>query len=264
MNKSELYKWSLNVAIVGAILYFVSGIYFGYAGHDMFRGAWALRPFVIDPWYMLMGAMFTELNPADEKRTRISGIIAAVLMAVYVVWYALPTGAQINYVYSELLLLPNYTVYPFALAVIGYWREASGKMRLKSIQSVAVIILSLSVYLVCEYFLWGWTARDLGLPGWLYSVMRGLKVIGITVGSLGILDYCMSEFALRITGVKWLRIVLIVICAYIWLRYTFSANWRWPGYAICRSINPVTVGISYLMYRSSCKLSKRLGSRNEE
>ena len=264
MSKTELYRWSLNVAIVGAILYFVSGTYFGYAGQHMFRGSWALRPFVIDSWYMLMGAMFTGLNPADEKRTRISGIIAAVLMAVYVVWYALPTGVQVNYVYSELLLLPNYTIYPIALAVIGYWWEASGKISLKSIHSVAVVILSLAVYLVCEYFLWGWTARDLGLPVWLYSVMRGLKVIGITVVSLGILDYCRSEFALRITGVKWLRIVLIVICTYIWLGYTFTANWRWPGYAICRSINPLTVGISYLMYRGACKLCKRLSGRNEE
>ena len=245
------------MAIVGAILYFVSGIHFGYAGQHMFRGAWALRPFVIDSWYMLMGAMFTELHPSDEKRTRISGIIAAVLMAVYVVWYALPTGVQVNNLYSELLLLPNYTIYPIALAVIGYWWEASGKMSLKSIQSVAVIILSLAVYLVCEYFLWGWTARDLVLPVWLYSVMRGLKVIGITVVSLGILDCCRSDFAMKITRIKWLRIVLIVICAYVWLGYTFTANWRWPGYAICRSINPLTIGIVYFCYTCIRKLFRR-------
>lgn len=38
MNKSELYRWSLNVAIVGAILYFVSGLYYGYEGQQLFRG----------------------------------------------------------------------------------------------------------------------------------------------------------------------------------------------------------------------------------
>lgn len=248
MDKRSLYNWGLNVAIVGALLYFVSGLYYGYAGHYPFRGSWALRPFVIDPWYMLMGAMFAELKPADEKKTRISGIIAVVLMAVYVVWYALPTGYQTNYVYSELLLLPNYTIYPITLAVIGHWWKASSKICLKSIQGVAVIILSLAVYLICEYFLWGWTARDLELPIWLYSIMRVLKVIGITVVSLGILDFCRTDFALKAIGIKWLRIVLIVICSYLWLAYTLSANWHWPGYAICRLINPLTIGIGYLFY----------------
>lgn len=264
MSKKELFRWSLNVAIVGAILYFVSGLYFGYAGQHMFRGAWALHPFVISPWYMMIGAMLAARRPADEKRTRISGIIAALLISAFTIWYSWPVGSMINYVQQELIAMPNYTLFPIACVMIGYWWKSYDRIGLISIGGAASIVFSFAVHLGCEYLLWGWTARNLDIPVWTNTIIRVLAVCSEVVVSLGILDYCRSEFAMRITGVKWLRVVLIVICAYIWLGYTFSANWRWPGYAICRSINPLTVGISYLIYRSACKLCKRLGGRNEE
>ena len=248
MNKSELYKWSLNVAIVGAILYFVSGLYFGYAGHDMFRGAWALHPFVISPWYMMIGAMLAARRPAEEKRKRVSGFVAAILIAAFTIWYSWPVGLMINYVQQELLATPNFTLYPIACAMIGYWWKAYDKMRFISVDGAAVILFSLAVHLGCEYLLWGWTARDLDIPIWTNTIIRVLAVCSEIVVSLGILDYCRSDFAMRITSVKWLRIVLIVICAYIWLGYTFTANWRWPGYAICRSINPLTIGLVYSIH----------------
>lgn len=264
MNKTELYRWSLNVAIVGAVLYFVSGTYFGYAGQHMFRGAWALHPFVIIPWYMMIGAMLAARRPADEKRTRISGIIAALLISAFTIWYSWPVGSMINYVQQELIAMPNYTLFPIACVMIGYWWKAFNKMSLISIGGAAFIVFSFAVHLGCEYLLWGWTARDLDIPVWTNNIISVLAVCSEIVVSLGILDYCRSDFAMKITGIKWLRVVLIVICAYIWLGYTFTANWRWPGYAICRSINPLTVGITYLMYRGLFKLSKRINGRNEE
>lgn len=248
MNKSELYKWSLNVAIVGAILYYVSGVYFGYAGHHLFRGAWALRPFIITPWYMMIGAILAELRPDDEKRTRLSGIIAVLFIAAFTIWYSWPVGSMLNYVQQELIAVPNYTLYPIACVMIGYWWKAYDKMRFISVDGAAVILFSLAVHLGCEYILWGWTARNLGFTVWVYVIVRVFAVCSEIIVSLGILDYCRCDFAMKITGTKWIRNLLIIICTYLWLRYTFATNWRWLGYTICRSINPLTIGLVYSIH----------------
>lgn len=260
MNKTELYRWSLNVAIVGAILYFVSGIYFWYAGQHMFRGAWALRPFIITPWYMMIGAMLAARRPAEEKRTRVSGIVAALFISAFTIWYSWPIGSMIKYVPAKLLVVPNYTLFPIGCVMIGYWWKSYDKIRLISIGGAAVIFCSFAVYLGCEYLLRGWTARNLDIPVWTRSIISVLAVSSEVIVSLGILDYCRSDFAMKITGVKWLRVMLIVICAYIWLEYTFTANWIWPEYAICRSINPLTISIVYLCYTCVGNLFRR--SRN--
>ena len=115
-------------------------------------------------------------------------------------------------------------------------------------RSAAIILFSLGVYLGCEYLLWAWTARNLDISVWAHAILCVLAVCSEAIVSLGILDYCRSAYAMRITGVKWLRIGPIVICAYLWLGYTFTANWRWPGYTVCRSINPLTIGLVYSIH----------------
>lgn len=260
MNKTELYRWSLNVAIVGAILYFVSGIYFWYAGQHMFRGAWALRPFIITPWYMMIGAMLAARRPAEKKRTRVSGIVAALFLSAFTIWYCWPIESIIHYEPTILIDMPNYTLFLIACVMIGYCWKSYDKIRLISIEGAAVIIFSFAIYLGYEYLLRGWTARNLDIPVWTSTIIRVPAVSSEVIVSLGILDYCRSDFAMKITGVKWLRVVLIVICAYVWLKYTLAANWIWPGYAIRRSINPLTISIVYLCYTYAGKHFRR--SRN--
>lgn len=257
MNKIELYRWSLNVAIIGAILYFVSGLYYGYTGQHMFRGAWALHPFVITPWYMMIGAMLAELRPADEKKTTISGIIAALLTVSFTIWYSRPVGAMLNFVQQELIAMPNYTLFPIVCFMIGYWWKSYDKVHLVSFCGTAIIVFSFALHIGCEYLLWGWTARNLDISVLAHSFISALAFCTKTIVSLGILDYCRSEFAMKITEAKWLRIMLIMICVYIWLGYTFSAYWRWSGFAACRITNPLTIGIVYLCYTCGRKLFKR-------
>ena len=139
------------------------------------------------------------------------------------------------------------------------WLDIGGNLTTRYAWSQSVVQHSLFSHLLCISAV-NTSCGDLDIPVWTNTIIRVLAVSSEVIASLGILDYCRSEFALRITGVKWLRIVLIVICAYIWLGYTFTANWRWPGYAICRSINPLTIGIVYFCFTCVRKIVRR--SRN--
>ena len=243
-TKGSSYGWALNVAIVGALVYSRAAISSWFTDVAMIRGYWALISFVAYPWFILLGALLYSQNADDSRRIRYAGIAAAVLSVAYILSGCIPLKDPHDFVNNDFTSIPVCVILPIAYLSIGAYYFAKKKDNQFTWQNAITTVAAFVVYLVCQYYLYGWTTRHLAFPLYVYALMKICSFVGMTVVSISIVDACRCDFAMKPISLKWVRIVLIVLCAYIWLRYSAIGHWRSnAAFSIFRLVNPLVCGI---------------------
>lgn len=256
-TKGSSYGWALNVAIVGALVYSRAAISSWFTDVAMIRGYWALVSFVAYPWFILLGALLYSQNADDSRIIRYAGIAAAVLSVAYILSGCITLKDPHDFVNNDFTSIPACVLLPLACLCIGGYYFAKKKDVPFTWQNAITAIVAFIVYLVCQYYLYGWTTRFLGLPLYVYALLKICSFVGMTVVSLNVVDACRSDFAMKLISVKWVRIVLIVLCAYVWLRYSATGFWRSNVvFSLFRLVNPLVCGIISIFVAGVKKYSR--------